>query len=270
MRRIEMIGSPLDHVRSPDLLNAMFRARGEDVEVIIHELRQDYLAAYAADVATDASMIGLVVTTPLKQAVTEYLADRTALVSLLGACNCVRFDKNGWLGANFDGLGFLAALAGVGGERVNGMRVLLVGCGGAGGAIAASLLQSAHIALALRDVDGGKALGLSLRLAEFAPDCEIGTIDAPDGVFDLVINASPVGMGEGDPSPIPEATVASAAIVADIVTVPNSALKLMAATLEKPVLTGDAMVAGQAGLLRGFLLGSARSESDVVSAGNLS
>ena len=70
-------------------------------------------------------------------------------------------------------------------------------------------------------------------------------------------------MDRGDPSPIPEATVAAAAVVADIVTVEDTALKRMAARLGKPILAGQAMVAGQAGLLRKFILGNARSEGDL-------
>ena len=63
------------------MLNAMFRARSEDIEVTTHEVRQSDLAAYAGRIALDPSTIGLIVTTPLKQAITTYLTDRTALVT---------------------------------------------------------------------------------------------------------------------------------------------------------------------------------------------
>ena len=172
MRRIEMIGIPLDHARSPGILNPMFRARGEDVEVITREVRPADLRAYVARTRGERRVIGLIVTTPLKQAITAHLDERTALVGLLSASNCVRCGEGGWIGANFDGYGFLAALA----ELKCGLAgkcVLLVGCGGAGSAIAASLVEAADIRLAIFDTDLTKAAAFAKLLAGFAPvlDC---------------------------------------------------------------------------------------------------
>jgi shikimate dehydrogenase len=266
MRYIHMIGTPLAHARSPDLINRVFRDRGEAIAVVKRELGPDDLPAYVADARRDATVIGAIVTTPLKQVVTGYLAARTALVSLLGATNCVRFDQGGWIGANFDGHGFLAALADLGGGDRAAKRVLLVGCGGAGSAIAASLAESGGVTLSLYDVDRAKAAGLAGSLEGFAPRAHVEVANSPEGAFDLVINASPVGMRASDPSPIPADTVADAAILADIVTMPDTALKRAAARLGKPILTGDAMVAGQARLLRRFLLGTMRTEAATIAA----
>lgn len=264
MRHIDMIGTPLDHARSPDLLNRSFRDRGEAITVVRRELAPDDLAAYVAGVRQDREAIGAIVTTPLKQAVLAHLDQQSALVSLLGACNCIRFGEDGWVGVNFDGFGFLAAHAAIDGSGMGGKRVLLVGCGGAGSAIAASLVEEADIALTLCDIDHDRAAAFARRLVAFAPTGRIQTTLAPTGAFDLVINASTVGMHPGDPSPIPAETVASAGIVADIVTVPDTALKRLAADLNKPVLIGDAMVAGQIALFRRFLLGDARTERDAL------
>ena len=264
MRRVDMIGRPLHHARSPGILNPMFRARGEDVTVVTRELGLEDLPAYVAAMRRDPEAIGLLVTFPLKQAITAHLAEQTRLVAFLGAANSVRFDHGVWIGANFDGHGFLAALAGLGGANLAGKRILLAGCGGAGSAIAASLTEAAPVALSIQDIDRERAAEFAVRLARFAPASTIEAVDRPLGDYDIVINASTAGMNPGDPSPIPEATVAGSGIVADIVTVEDTALKEMARALGKPVLAGGAMVTGQVELLRRFLTGQGRSEQDVI------
>jgi len=262
MKRIEIIGSPVDHVLSPGIMNPMFRAAGEPYEVVAREVRPTELEAYAANVKGDDAVIGLIVTTPLKQAIRAHLDRETALVGFIGASNCVRFDRTNWIGANFDGHGFLAGLAEIG-QPVDGARVLLLGCGGAGGAIAASLVQSGEVDLALCDIDRPKIDAFAARLRAFAPRSTVRVVDQPVGTFDIVINASPVGMAAGDPSPLPEEAVAGAGAVADIVAV-DTPLKRCARALGKPLVEGWAMVHGQAALFRRFLLGDASTEMAVL------
>lgn len=266
MRYIDLIGTPLDHARSPDLLNRFFRQSGEAVEAVKREVGLDDLADYVAEVRGNRSTVGAVVTTPLKQSVLAYLAEQTALVSFLGASNCIRYDEDGWVGANFDGHGFVAALDEIGGTDLSGARVLLVGCGGAGSAIAASLVTAAKPVLSLHDIDRQRSSAFADRLRDFAPRSSIAAVETAEGDFDVVINASTTGMQPGDPSPIPERSVRAASVVADIVTVADTALKRNAVTHGKALLVGDAMVAGQIDLLRRFLLGDARTEADLLSA----
>ena len=257
-------GRPLHHARSPGILNPMFRARGEDVTVVTRELGLEDLPQYVAAMRRDPEAIGLLVTFPLKQAITAHLAEQTTLVAFLGAANSVRFDRGAWIGANFDGHGFLAALAGLGGADLAGKRILLAGCGGAGSAIAASLTEAAPVVLSIYDVDQKRAAEFTGRLASFALGSAVEVVDRPSGRYDIVINASTAGMNPGDPSPIPEETVADSEIVVDIVTVEDTALKEMARALGKPVLAGGSMVTGQVELLRRFLTGQGRSERDVL------
>jgi shikimate dehydrogenase len=79
-----------------------------------------------------------------------------------------------------------------------------------------------------------------------------------------VINASPLGMNFNDPLPVPKETVARAAIIADIVALEDTQLKQLARSLHKRLVTGEAMVRGQAALLHRFLLSRAASERDVL------
>ena len=262
MKRIEIIGSPVDHVLSPGIMNPLFKAAGEPYEVLAREVRPAGLDVYAASARGDHAIIGLIVTTPLKQAIRAHLDRETALVAFIGASNCVRFDGTDWIGANFDGHGFVAGLADIH-RLVDGARVLLIGCGGAGGAIAASLVETGDIGLALCDIDKPKVEAFAARLAAFAPRSTIRVVDEPVGTFDIVINASPVGMEAGDPSPLPDETVAAAGAVADIVAV-DTLLKRRARALGKPLLEGAGMVRGQAALFRRFFLTDATTETAVL------
>ena len=264
MERFEMIGSPLAHVKTPGLLNALLAARGDDRRMRLRELRASELPAYAKAAKRAGEVAGFVVTTPLKQAVIAELDRRTPLVALIGSCNCLRAHSGEWIGGNFDGFGFAHALrrAGIG---LAGQRVLLKGCGGAGRAIAARIADEGAAALVIDDPEAATTAAFAARLQARAPGCAISTGSDSRGRFDLVINATPLGMAAGDPSPLPEEVVAQCSAVVDIVIASGeSALAGLARKHGKPVVAGSAMVEGQAALLLGFLLGSAVTEEAVV------
>jgi len=266
MQRFEMIGSPLAHVRTPGLLNAMLAARGDDRRMRLRELLPRDLPAYAKAAKRAGEVAGLVVTTPLKQAIAAELDRRTSLVGLIGSCNCVRAETSGWVGDNFDGFGFSRALrcAGIG---LAGRHVLLKGCGGAGRAIAARIVDEAAAALVIDDPETAKTAAFVARLQARAPASAVSAGIDSRGRFDLVINASPLCMAADDPSPVPAEVVAQCAGVVDIVIAAGeSALARLAREQGKPFLAGAAMVEGQAELLLGFLLGPAMTEEAVLPA----
>lgn len=265
MKRIHLIGSPVAHALSPSILNPMLRAAGDDVQVVATEVAEGKLAEYVRMTRTGSEVVGLIVTTPLKEPILAHLDEATELVRLIGASNCVRFDDRRWIGANFDGFGFIEGLAPVAGWPSN-ERILLVGCGGAGSAIAACLITTSKVDLALYDIEATKPARLAARLAAASAAGARVRPAEPVGEFDVVINASPVGMRPNDPLPLPRETVARATIVADIVASDDTPLKQLARSLGKPLVTGEAMVLGQAALLRRFLLSRAASESEVVAA----
>ena len=259
-----MIGSPLSHVKTPRLLNALLASLSDGRRMRLKELQPAELPAYAKAAKRAEEVMGLVVTTPLKQAITAELDHRTPLVALTGSCNCVRADSGAWIGGNFDGFGFSNALqrAGIG---LAGQRVLLKGCGGAGRAIAARIADEGPAALVIDDPETTKTAAFAARLQARAPGCAISTGTDSRGRFDLVINATPLGMAAGDPSPLPEEVVAQCGAVVDIVIAAReSALAGLAREHSKPLVAGAAMVEGQVELLLGFLTGSALTEEAVV------
>jgi shikimate dehydrogenase len=264
MQRFEMIGSPLAHVKTPGLLNAMLAARGDDRRMRLRELLPRDLPAYAKAAKRTGEVAGFVVTTPLKQAIAAELDRRTPLVALTGSCNCVRAESGDWIGGNFDGFGFSHALRRVG-IGLAGRRVLLKGCGGAGRAIAARIVDEGAAALIVDDPEAAKTAAFVARLQARGPGCTIAAGTDSRGRFDLVINASPLGMAADDPSPVPAEVVAQCTAIVDIVIASReSALARLAREHRKPLVAGSAMVEGQVELLLGFLLGSAITEEAVV------
>lgn len=266
MKQIIMIGSPLTHVRSPLFLRALIAADKRDIAVNLRELGIAELPTFVDEARHMDDLLGMIVTTPLKNAICASLDRRTADVDFIGASNCVRCRNGMWSGANFDGYGFAAALRAAIDMRAR-RSILLIGCGAAGSAIAASLVSIADVDLFLFDVDPGKASQFARRLQGFAPASSVAAVPSSFVEADVVINASTAGMSKGDASPIPESILQRASVVGDIVVDSDTALKREAKACGKTLIEGEAMVKGQAEFLYRFILGEAASEREVLAAG---
>jgi shikimate dehydrogenase len=266
VQQIIMIGTPLTYVRSPFFLRALIAAEKRDITVNLRELGIADLPSFVDEARRMDDLLGLIVTTPLKNAICGSLDRRTADVDFIGASNCVRCAGGKWFGANFDGYGLAAALR----EAINmhaRRRVLLIGCGAAGSAIAASLVSIADIDLFLFDVDTAKAAQFAKRLQGFAPASSVTAVPSAFVEADIVINASTAGMATGDASPVPESILRRASVIGDIVVNSGTALKCEAKASGKILIEGEAMVKGQAAYLYRFILGEATSEREVLAAG---
>jgi shikimate dehydrogenase len=265
MKQIIMIGTPLTYVRSPYFLRALIAADGREVVVNTQEVGIADLPAFVDEARRMDDLLGMVVTTPLKNAICASLDRSTGDVDFIGASNCVRCAGGMWSGANFDGYGFAAAMRDAIDMRTR-RRILLIGCGAAGSAIAASLVSVADIDLLLFDMDKAKATQFATRLQGFAPASTVIAVSEPLVEAEIVINASIAGMAKGDASPVPEAILRHAIAVGDIVVNSDTALKREAKARGKILIDGEAMVKGQAQYLYRFILGDAASEREVLAA----
>jgi shikimate dehydrogenase len=137
--------------------------------------------------------------------------------AIAGACNAVRRSPDGKLqGDMFDGEGFVRGVLRKG-CVLQGARVLVVGCGGVGSAIAASLAAAGIAAIALFDPHAPSQAGLAERLQKHYPALQVSTgSNDPEG-FDVVVNATPMGMHAGDPMPMDVSRIASGAFVGEVV-----------------------------------------------------
>jgi shikimate dehydrogenase len=133
-----------------------------------------------------------------------------------------------------------------------------VGAGGAGSAVALALIEAGVATLAIAEVDAARRDSLIGRLAARYPGKVTAGNADPTG-FDLVVNATPVGMAPDDPLPVDTVRFEPGACVADLITRPMVTPLLEAARRRGcPIVTGTDMFAVQAGTMADILLGVAQ------------
>jgi shikimate dehydrogenase len=145
------------------------------------------------------------------------LHDVTPTVRVAGACNAVKQDAQGHLvGDMFDGAGFTRGVKRKGFDLKN-KRVLVVGSGGVGSAIAASLAAEHIAAIGVFDSNTSAAEGLAMRIQQNYPELEVRSdSNDPEG-YDLVVNATPMGMNEEDPLPMDVSRIDPKTFVGEVV-----------------------------------------------------
>lgn len=215
-----VIGDPIGQVKSPAGMTASFARRNRDAVVIpIHVTPQD-VGAFIDTAVKVRNIDGIVVTVPHKIASLAHCRTATARARIVGAVNVMRRNADGsWHGENFDGLGMVGGIRSQGGEP-KGKKCLLVGAGGAGMAIAEALLNEGVSELAVHDVDAARRDRLVTRMCEHHGDRVRAGADDPAG-FELVVNATPMGMNPDDPYPVRMDRLSPDAFVACVITAPT-------------------------------------------------
>jgi shikimate dehydrogenase len=194
---------------------------------------------------------GLNVTHPFKQEVVRHLDELSDDARVLGAVNTIVFDGDASRGYNTDAPGFARSFARDFSDAPRD-RVVQLGAGGAGCAVAHALLALGAGALTVVDLDLAKSTRLAEVLAaEFGEDRvtagKPAELTATLAEADGVVNTTPVGMAHHPGSPIPEADLRKDMWVADIVYRPvDTALLRAARAVGAPTLHGGGMNAYQA------------------------
>jgi len=211
------LGDPIDIVRSPFIYNPWFLGHGIDASLVPMGVSSAHLAVTVAGLRAVSNVRGLIVTMPHKLAIVPLLDSVSQGVSVAGSCNAVVKRADGSLhGELFDGTGFTAGLARKG-FVLSGARCLLIGAGGVGSAIAAALAEGGCSSLSIHDRAPAATAALvdRVRAAFPAAGTHAGGTD-PAG-FDLVVNASPLGMNADDPLPVDVAGLAPSTFVGEVV-----------------------------------------------------
>ncbi len=214
---IAHIGYPTHSFKSPMIYNPYFEQAGINAVVVPMGCQVPDYPAFLKSVFALTNIRGALITMPHKVTTVGLLDEVTATVKVAGACNAVKRMADGRLvGDMFDGAGFVRGVQRKG-LNLHGARVLAVGCGGVGCAIAASLAGADIAAISLFDVNTASAQGLAQRLKQHYPgiDVSVGSND-PAG-FDLVVNATPMGMNEGDPLPMDVSRLSPHTFVGEVV-----------------------------------------------------
>lgn len=216
-----IVGDPIAQVRSPAGVTGALRAAGRDALVVPAHVAPADLPAFFAGVKPMRNVDGVIITVPHKFSAAGYCTSLADEASFLGAVNTLRRTRDGnWHGGMFDGTGFVAALRDAGCDPA-GKRALLVGAGGAGSAIGHALVNAGVSSLDIRDNDAARTTSLTGRLnALKLGNAGSAAADVEAHTFDIVVNASPLGMQAGDPLPIDVSRLRPETFVGDVVTKP--------------------------------------------------
>lgn len=253
-----IIGDPIAQVGSPLIFNAAFRRLGRKAVLIPLHVTSDDLPALMAGLRGMRNLDGIIVTVPHKMAVLDHIDRVETNGRRVGAVNAIRCDPDGtWVADNFDGRGCLVGLEKAG-HDIAGRRVLQVGAGGAGCAVAHALADAGIGAIRIHDLDDGRRDRLVESLRAAHPDlaAEAGPPE-PEG-FDMVVNCSPLGMNPADPLPVAVDRLAAGTLVVDVILKPPVSPFLQAAAARGlAVQPGPRMLEGQAeSILRFFGMGA--------------
>ena len=232
--RFAIFGHPVAHSLSPSMHAASFRALGLDATYEAFDVPPENLEGELKRVQA-AGYRGLNITVPHKQAVMRYLTRLDVSAARYGAVNTVRFEPDGTsTGFNTDVIGFVEDLKSHG-FSLAGKRVLLLGCGGAGAALATVCCYEHAAELVISNRTVAKAAALADHLNALALGTRVSaTAFPPPSVreADLVVNATPFGLHPGDPPALPTSAFRLGQAVYDIVptaTVPPTAAAARAA-----------------------------------------
>lgn len=209
-----ILGYPIGHSLSPLMHNAVIKKMGLDLVYLPFEVKPGKLSD-AVSAIRILNIAGVNVTVPYKENIVKYLDIISLPAKKIGAVNTI-VNKNGKLfGFNTDYYGFLKSIS----EKIapKNKNVFMLGCGGVAKAIALSLIDSKIARLAVADIDSGKAKYFS---ESSLPRIKvIKTSQIPDEMAsaDIFINATPVGMKEGECSPVDKKYLRKDLFVYDVV-----------------------------------------------------
>ena len=214
---IAHIGYPTFAFKAPMIYNPYFAQAGIDAIVVPMGCKPDDYPAFLRAVFSLTNIRGALITMPHKVTTVGLLDEVSPTALIAGACNAVRRSEDGRLvGDMFDGAGFVRGVQRKG-LQLTGIRALVVGCGGVGSAIAASLAAAGIGAIHLFDAHAASAEGLADRLRQHYPALQVVVGSNDPAACDLVVNATPMGMNDGDPLPMDVSRIAPSAFVGEVV-----------------------------------------------------
>ncbi|MBR0751305.1 shikimate dehydrogenase [Bradyrhizobium jicamae] len=214
---IAHLGYPTESFKAPLIYNPYFDKHAIDAVVVPMGCKAEDYPAFLKLVFKLSNIHGALVTMPHKITTIGLLDEVMTTAKVAGSCNAVRLGSDGRLvGDMFDGEGFVRGVLRKG-RVLRGARALVVGSGGVGSAIVASLAKAGVAELALFDAYPASMNSLAERLRTHYPQLKItvGSKD-PDG-FDIVVNATPLGMKDGDALPMDVERIARSALVGEVV-----------------------------------------------------
>lgn len=222
-------GNPVAQVRLPQVMEVVFKELKVNAVWVPMHVDHEGLKVVVQAMRTMRNFRGITVAIPHKPSIGALLDKLSTRAQAAGAVNLVRLDPGGKLfGDIVDGAGFVRGLE-LRGHSVKGATVWLVGVGGGGSAIAASLAEAGVGKLLLRDADRERAERMIERLIRHYPALVVEIAETPPKQLDFAVNATPVGLKPEDPLPFDPAQLPKSAMVCDIIMKPRQTRLLQAA-----------------------------------------
>ncbi len=211
------LGWPTESFKAPMIYNPWFEAQGIDAVVVPLGVEPRDYADLFRPLFRIRNLRGALVTMPHKVTTAGLVDELTTTAQIAGACNAVLHRPDGsLLGDMFDGAGFVRGVERKG-RTIAGARALVVGCGGVGSAIAASLAAAGLAGIGLFDPMEASAVALGGRLQQHYPALHVATGSNDPSGYDIVVNATPLGMKAGDPLPVDPARISDGSFVGEVV-----------------------------------------------------
>lgn len=253
MHQYAVIGYPLDYSLSPELHNYFFK----EFKITARYFAMPMQEKEVKDLFTKKELTGFNVTIPHKELAFSLCDELTLEAQAIGAVNTVILKNNSYLGHNTDADGFLMMLYEDLKITPENLNVLLIGAGGAGKAITFSLLKSKCASLKIIEQSPLKAFELKDHYKDNRIEIVKNTEEFDFSTFDLVINATPVGMGKLQfNSPLSKEQISllpKKCLVCDIIySPPETLLMKYAKEFHLKTTNGLGMLAGQGILAEKF------------------
>lgn len=215
---IAHIGFPTTAFKAPLIYNPWFDSKGIDAMVVPMSVKAEDYPVSLREIFKMDNVHGALVTMPHKVTTASLVDEVSTTAKIAGACNAILKRPDGsLLGDMFDGSGFVRGIQ-RNGFKCEGAKVLLVGAGGVGSAIAASLAAAGVGAISVYKTKSDAAVNLTNRLQQYYPQIDTRLVYTTDVAgFDLIVNGSPLGMKDEDPLPFDLTNLSSSTFVGEVV-----------------------------------------------------
>lgn len=224
-----ILADPIAHVKTPQVMHALFVEHEIDGVLVPFHVRPDGLAGALEGLRRVENFGGFIATVPHKPAMLD-LCDRVSdHARLVGAVNCVRREAGGaMVGDMLDGIGFVEGLK-ASGFGLDGKRVFLAGAGGAASAIAFALADAGIKTLTIANRTQARADDLAARVREAYPALSVQGGKTALDEADLVVNGTALGMMPKDPLPLDTQRLHAGQTAAEVIMEPAQTAFLKAA-----------------------------------------
>lgn len=212
--RYAVMGNPIAHSKSPRIHQLFAEQTGEPIEYLAIQVDPGGFRQAVGNFQATGGQ-GLNVTVPFKQEAFDLSDLRSDRAELAGAVNTLRFDAGRTYGDNTDGIGLVRDLIDNHGLRLGGLRVLLLGAGGAARGVLGPLLEQDPSKLVIANRTPGRARDLAAAFAGRAAVEGCGYEDLGAPPFDLIINATAASL-QGELPPLPVGLLASGTVCYDM------------------------------------------------------